>query len=89
MRNFMDVLRKLKSMSEDSELTKQFEAVESDATFTAPEALWEIRGRQVSDILYNYAVANEHATDDWYLSLLGEFTQKTNEECLNFVKGLK
>lgn len=88
MRNFIDVLKKITKMSDDVELTQQFDKIYEDTTFTAPENWWEIRGRQVSDALYNYSVSNKRALEDWFVSLVAEFTQKTNAECIEFIKSV-
>ena len=88
MRNFIDVLQKLITMSKDNELTKQFNKIYEDTTMTAPEAWWEIRGRQVSDALYNYSVSNSNAIEDWYASLVAEFTQKSTNECKKFIESV-
>lgn len=81
MRNFTDVLQKLITLSKDDELTGQFNKIYEDTTMTAPEARWEIRGRQVSDALFNYSCTGKGSTEDWFAGLLAEFTQKSIDEC--------
>lgn len=90
MRNFTDVLTDMINQCEGNfELKHQLEQVFVDSTFTAPEALWEIRGRQVSDLLYNYAVAGEKPYSSDFLGALCIFTQKPETELRQFIQNVR
>ena len=78
------------SLCEDNfDLKHKLESVYEDATFTAPEALWDIRGRQVSDILYNYAVSGDKPYSPEFLSILGAFTEHSETELREFIQKIR
>ena len=67
MRQFVTVLKKLIELSEDKELTDALNKIVVDASYTAPEAQWEIRGEQVSVALNNY-LANANGSQGFFPS---------------------
>lgn len=90
MRNFIEVLEAMIKQCEGNfELKKKLEQVYVDSTFTAPEALWDIRGRQVSDILYNYAVAGDKPYSNDFLDALCIFTEKPETELRQFIQTVR
>ena len=90
MRNFIEVLEAMIKQCEGNfELKKTLEHVYVDSTFTAPEALWDIRGRQVSDILYNYAVAGDKPYSNDFLGALCIFTEKPETELRQFIQTVR
>ena len=90
MRNFIEVLEAMIKQCEGNlELKKKLEHVYVDSTFTAPEALWDIRGRQVSDILYNYAVAGDKPYSNDFLGALCIFTEKPETELRQFIQTVR
>lgn len=88
MRNFFDVINKLISLAEDKDFKKGLESIQDSATYTAPEALWEWRGREVSDLIYN-GCFKEYANEEWFISLFMEFTEHTRAEVLTFINDTK
>ena len=90
MRNFIEVLEAMIKQCEGNfELKQKLEHVYVDSTFTAPEALWDIRGRQVSDILYNYAVAGDKPYSNDFLGALCIFTEKPETELRQFIQTVR
>lgn len=88
MRNFFDVINKLISLAEDKDFKKGLESIQDSAAYTAPEALWEWRGREVSDLIYN-GCFKEYANEEWFISLFMEFTEHTRDEVLTFINDIK
>ena len=90
MREFTNVLTYMISLCEDNfDLKHKLEKVYEDSSFTAPEALWDIRGREVSDILYYYACAGSKPYSQEFLAILGAFTERPETELREFIQKLR
>lgn len=88
MRNFFDVINKLISLAEDKDFKQQLLEIYDSATFTAPEVLWEWRGREVSDLIYN-SCFKEYANEEWFINVFMEFTTHSRDEVLTYINDVK
>lgn len=88
MRNFYTVISKLIELAKDSDFKKSLESIQDSAAYTAPEVLWEWRGREVSDLIYN-GCFEEYANEEWFISLFMEFTAHSRDEVLTYINDIK
>jgi len=89
MREFKDVLQQMLKVAKNTEKVKfkdELKKIFDDSNTTAPELVWEIRGRQVSDLLYNYIVSGDEPEADWFVKTLQIFTQKPEKDLKDFIK---
>ena len=88
MRQFVTVLKKLIELSEDKELTDALNKIVVDASYTAPEAQWEIRGEQVSVALNDYLANGKDRKSEWFAKVLSEFSTQPIEKIREFQETL-
>ncbi len=88
MRNFYTVISKLIELAKDSDFKKCLESIQDSAAYTAPEVLWEWRGQEVSNLIYN-GCFEEYANEEWFISLFVEFTTHSRDEVLTYINDIK
>lgn len=89
MRAFPNVLKKLIDLAEDKELKESLNKVMVDASFTAPEALWDIRGEQVAVLLNDYLSKGTGRKDEWFAKVLAEYSMQPLAEIRAYQESLK
>lgn len=88
MRAFPTVLKKLIDLAKDKELKESLNKVMVDASFTAPEALWDIRGEQVTVVLNDYLANGTGRKDEWFAKVLVEYSTQPLEDIRKFQESL-
>lgn len=88
MRNFNTVVNTMIAATQDSNLLNDFKIVNIESRTSAPEVIWDIYGRRISDLLYNYARVNSGAFDPWFSKVMSIFTEKNEELCLEYIKSV-
>lgn len=88
MRNFNIVLNTMIANTQDANLLNDFKIVNLESRTSAPEVIWDIYGRRISDLLYNYARVNSGAFDPWFSKVMSIFTEKNEELCLEYIKSV-
>ena len=86
MRNFNIVVNTMIANTQDAKLLNDFKIVNLESRTSAPEVIWDIYGRRISDLLYNYARVNSGAFDPWFSKVMSIFTEKNEELCLEYIK---
>ena len=89
MRAFPTVLKKLIDLAEDKELKESLKKVMVDASFTAPEALWDIRGEQVAVLLNDYLSKGTGRKDEWFAKVLAEYSTQPLADIRAYQETLK
>lgn len=88
MRNFNIVVNTMIANTQDANLLNDFKIVSLESHTSAPEVIWDIYGRRISDLLYNYARVNSGAFDPWFSKVMSIFTEKNEELCLEYIKSV-
>lgn len=88
MRNFNIVVNTMIANTQDANLLNDFKIVNLESRTSAPEVIWEIYGRRISDLLYNYARVNSGAFEPWFSKVMSIFTEKNEELCLEYIKSV-
>ena len=88
MRNFNIVVNTMIANTQDAKLLNDFKIVNLESRTSAPEVIWDIYGRRISDLLYNYAKVNSGAFDPWFSKVMSIFTEKNEELCLEYIKSV-
>ena len=88
MRNFNIVVNKMIANTQDANLLNDFKIVNLESRTSAPEVIWDIYGRRISDLLYNYARVNSGAFEPWFSKVMSIFTEKNEELCLEYIKSV-
>ena len=88
MRNFNIVVNTMIANTQDAKLLNDFKIVNLESRTSAPEVIWDIYGRKISDLLYNYARVNSGAFDPWFSKVMSIFTEKNEELCLEYIKSV-
>lgn len=88
MRNFNTVVNTMIANTQDANLLNDFKIVNLESRTSAPEVIWDIYGRRISDLLYNYARVNSGAFDPWFSKVMSIFTEKNEELCLEYIKSV-
>lgn len=88
MRNFNTVVNTMIANTQDGKLLNDFKIVNIESRTSAPEVIWDIYGRRISDLLYNYARVNSGAFDPWFSKVMSIFTEKDEAICLEFIKSV-
>lgn len=88
MRAFPTVLKNLIDLAEDKDLKESLNKVMVDASYTAPEALWDIRGEQVTVVLNNYLANGTGRKDEWFAKVLAEYSTQPIEGIRKFQETL-
>lgn len=88
MRNFNIVVNTMIANTQDANLLNDFKIVNLESRTSAPEVIWDIYGRRISDLLYNYARVNSGAFDPWFSKVMSIFTEKNEELCLEYIKSV-
>lgn len=88
MRNFNIVVNTMIANTQDVNLLNDFKIVNLESRTSAPEVIWDIYGRRISDLLYNYARVNSGAFDPWFSKVMSIFTEKNEELCLEYIKSV-
>lgn len=88
MRAFLTVLKNLMDLAEDKELKESLNKVMVDASFTAPEALWDIRGEQVTIMLNDYLNNGSGRKTEWFAKMLVEYSTQPIEEIRKFLEAM-
>ena len=88
MRNFNIVVNRMIANTQDAKLLNDFKIVNIESRTSAPEVIWDIYGRRISDLLYNYARVNSGAFDPWFSKVMSIFTEKNEELCLEYIKSV-
>jgi hypothetical protein len=88
MRNFNIVVNTMIANTQDAKLLNDFKIVNLESRTSAPEVIWDIYGRRISDLLYNYARVNSGAFDPWFSKVMSIFTEKNEELCLEYIKSV-
>ena len=88
MRNFNIVVNTMISNTQDANLLNEFKIINLQSRTCAPEVIWDIYGRRISDLLYNYARVNSGAFDPWFSKVMSIFTEKNEELCLEYIKSV-
>lgn len=88
MRNFNIVVNTMIANTQDAKLLNDFKIVNIESRTSAPEVIWDIYGRRISDLLYNYARVNSGAFDPWFSKVMSIFTEKNEELCLEYIKSV-
>lgn len=88
MRNFNIVVNTMIENTQDANLLNDFKIVNLESRTSAPEVIWDIYGRRISDLLYNYARVNSGAFEPWFSKVMSIFTEKNEELCLEYIKSV-
>lgn len=88
MRNFNIVVNTMIANTQDAKLLNDFKIVNIESRTSAPEVIWDIYGRRISDLLYNYARVNSGAFEPWFSKVMSIFTEKNEELCLEYIKSV-
>lgn len=88
MRNFNTVVNTMIAKTQDAKLLNDFKIVNIESRTSAPEVIWDIYGRRISDLLYNYARVNSGAFEPWFSKVMSIFTEKNEELCLEYIKSV-
>lgn len=88
MRNFNIVVNTMIANTQDANLLNDFKIINLESRTSAPEVIWDIYGRRISDCLYNYARVNSGAFDPWFSKVMSIFTEKNEELCLEYIKSV-
>lgn len=88
MRAFITVLKNLIDLAEDKDLKESLNNVMADASFTAPEALWDIRGEQVTALLNDYLSNGTGRKTEWFAKVLAEYSTQPIEDIRKFQETL-
>lgn len=88
MRNFNIVVNTMIANTQDAKLLNDFKIVNIESRTSAPEVIWDIYGRRISDLLYNYARVNSGAFEPWFSKVMSIFTEKNEEFCLEYIKSV-
>ena len=88
MRNFNIVVNTMIANTQDANLLNDFKIVNLESRTSAPEVIWDIYGRRISDLLYNYARVNSGAFEPWFSKVMSIFTEKNEELCLEYIKSV-
>lgn len=88
MRNFNIVVNTMIANTQDANLLNDFKIVNLESRISAPEVIWDIYGRRISDLLYNYARVNSGAFELWFSKVMSIFTEKNEELCLEYIKSV-
>lgn len=88
MRNFNIVVNTMIANTQDANLLNDFKIVNLESRTSAPEVIWDIYGRRISDLLYNYARVNSGAFEPWFSKVMSIFTEKNKELCLEYIKSV-
>ena len=88
MRNFNIVVNTMIANTQDANLLNDFKIVNLETRISAPEVIWDIYGRRISDLLYNYARVNSGAFEPWFSKVMSIFTEKNEELCLEYIKSV-
>ena len=88
MRNFNIVVNTMIANTQDAKLLNDFKIVNLESRTSAPEVIWDIYGRRISDLLYNYARVNSDAFEPWFSKVMSIFTEKNEELCLEYIKSV-
>lgn len=88
MRNFNTVVNTMIANTQDAKLLNDFKIVNIESRTSAPEVIWDIYGRRISDLLYNYARVNSGAFEPWFSKVMSIFTEKNEELCLEYIKSV-
>lgn len=88
MRAFPTVLKNLIYLTEDKDLKESLNTVMADASFTAPEALWNNRGELVTLVLNNYLANGPGRKDEWFAKVLAEYSMQPIEDIRKFQESL-
>ncbi len=88
MRNFNIVVNTMIANTQDANLLNDFKIVNLESRISAPEVIWDIYGRRISDLLYNYARVNSGAFEPWFSKVMSIFTEKNEELCLEYIKSV-
>lgn len=88
MRNFNIVVNTMIANTQDANLMNDFKIINLESRTSAPEVIWDIYGRRISDLLYNYARVNSGAFDPWFSKVMSIFTEKNEELCLEYIKSV-
>lgn len=88
MRNFNIVVNTMIANTQDAKLLNDFKIVNLESRTSAPEVIWDIYGRRISDLLYNYARVNSGAFEPWFSKVMSIFTEKNEELCLEYIKSV-
>ena len=88
MRNFIIVVNTMIANTQDAKLLNDFKIVNLESRTSAPEVIWDIYGRRISDLLYNYARFNSGALDPWFSKVMSIFTDRNEELCLEYIKSV-
>lgn len=88
MRNFNIVVNTMIANTQDANLLNDFKIVNLESRTSAPEVIWDIYGRRISDLLYNYARVNSGAFKPWFSKVMSIFTEKNEELCLEYIKSV-
>ena len=88
MRNFNIVVNTMIANTQDANLLNDFKIVNLESRTSAPEVIWDIYGRRISDLLYNYARVNSGAFEPWFSKVMSIFTERNEELCLEYIKSV-
>lgn len=88
MRNFNIVVNTMIANTQDANLLNDFKIVNLESRTSAPDVIWDIYGRRISDLLYNYARVNSGAFESWFSKVMSIFTEKNEELCLEYIKSV-
>ena len=88
MRAFPTVLQNLIDLTEDKDLKESLNTVMVNARFTAPEALWNVRGEFVTAVLNNYLANGPGRKDEWFAKVLAEYSTQPFEDIRKFQETL-
>lgn len=88
MRNFNIVVNTMIANTQDANLLNDFKIVNLESRTSAPEVIWDIYGRRISDLLYNYSRVNSGAFEPWFSKVMSIFTEKNEELCLEYIKSV-
>lgn len=88
MRNFNIVVNTMIANTQDANLLNDFKIVNLESRTSAPKVIWDIYGRRISDLLYNYARVNSGAFEPWFSKVMSIFTEKNEELCLEYIKSV-
>ena len=88
MRNFNIVVNTMIANTQDANLLNDFKIVNLESRTSTPEVIWDIYGRRISDLLYNYARVNSGAFEPWFSKVMSIFTEKNEELCLEYIKSV-
>lgn len=76
MRDFFEVISELKNLAGTKDFKARLEEIELKAHTTPADYVWDWRGREVSDLIFNACHQPEIMQSEWIVKVFMYFTEK-------------